>query len=87
MGFGYRETKGNLKVNIGSSCEPNSLKPHNHPQTSRPKTLSHPGFGGLERVWQLMLMMLPGFRRLGKGLAADAHDVPWFSAAWKGLGS
>ena len=34
-----------------------------------------------------MLMMLPGFRRLGKGLAADAHDAPWFLGAWKGLGS
>ena len=34
-----------------------------------------------------MLMMLPGFRRLGKGLAADAYDAPWFSAASKGLGS
>ena len=34
-----------------------------------------------------MLMMLPCFRRLEKGLAADAHDAPWFLAAWKGLGS
>ena len=34
-----------------------------------------------------MLMMLPGFRRLGKGLATDPHDAPLFSGAWKGLGS
>ena len=46
-----------------------------------------PAFRRLGEGWQLMLMMRAGFRWLGKGLAADAHDAPWFSAAWKGLGN